>query len=157
MTLRKFRRRALEIGLAETEELCSFCLTRPADTRDHFIPKSRWREYMGNAAKLRSATMNNTVPACGHCNRTKGNLRLHEWLGKLSQKFRRYLPTRAEKAAAYAVRNPRPRREREPQPVGIGRAIMPGDARLTAVYYGASRPTYSEIVKAAKARAGVVK
>lgn len=64
-----FWRRLVAAVLAAAGHLCEYC-HRPARSGDHVIPLSR-----GGAT-----TRDNVVAACRHCNTSKGNRTLAEWI-----------------------------------------------------------------------------
>lgn len=55
---------------------CVYCGSR-ADTVDHVVPLSRWRETGLRRRVLDNKS--NRVPACARCNKEKGNLLPCEW------------------------------------------------------------------------------
>lgn len=58
--------------LAEHNGHCHYCSKKAKLTLDHVIPLSRGGKH----------SKDNVVPACAHCNYSKGNKTLEEWLAK---------------------------------------------------------------------------
>lgn len=54
-------------------EICHYCRVRPAIGMDHVLPRTR-----GGTDEP-----DNLVPACGHCNSSKGNSTPEEWFSRL--------------------------------------------------------------------------
>lgn len=74
LQLRAFRERSELEGFKNTVSgTCWYCLNEPANSRDHFYPKSRGGS--DHAANL--------IPACMNCNRTKSNSLISVWVPKL--------------------------------------------------------------------------
>jgi 5-methylcytosine-specific restriction endonuclease McrA len=79
-SLATFIRRANFLGRERSEEvLCWFCLERPADTKDHFIPRARLKLWGEDGIKYPE----NVIPACRQCNELKANLPIWDWIKKL--------------------------------------------------------------------------
>lgn len=57
--------------LAEANGHCAYCGKEAKLTLDHVIPLSRGGKH----------SIANVVPACEHCNKSKGNKTLEEWVG----------------------------------------------------------------------------
>lgn len=58
--------------LAEAQGHCAYCDKEAKLTLDHVIPLSKGGKH----------SKDNVVPACEHCNCSKGNKTVEEWLGK---------------------------------------------------------------------------
>lgn len=58
--------------LVDADGHCAYCGKKAKLTLDHVVPLSKGGKH----------SKDNVVPACSHCNSSKGNKTLDEWLGK---------------------------------------------------------------------------
>lgn len=83
--------------------LCVYCGVNEADTIDHVVPLSRWRDFHVKRRVLDNPS--NRVPACARCNAEKANMHPKEWFAlhpEYRENFRhraRYLSNTVKKIA----------------------------------------------------------
>jgi HNH endonuclease len=72
--LEKFRDASERLGFEDSDlNMCWYCLENFADSRDHFMPRSRG-----------GGEGSNIVPACMDCNRRKSDSLISVWVPKLT-------------------------------------------------------------------------